>query len=241
MSGGQQQRVALARALVLEPSVLLLDEPLGALDAKLRHSLRAQLTSLQRAVGITFVFVTHDQEEALEMSDRLAVMSAGKVMQMGTPREIYQFPQSEFVADFLGVANLLDVEVKGDGGTTGEVSIGDFGFDAQIPVGKVKGAGRAVIRPECIQLEEGDLTGDNRIPGMIERTVFLGSTSQVMVRLAQGSLVQALVTNAVNEEPWGSGDAVRVRLPAESLRVLESSDTATWVDGQTSALLADAV
>ncbi len=242
MSGGQQQRVALARALVLEPSVLLLDEPLGALDAKLRHSLREELTGLQREVGITFVFVTHDQEEALEMSDRLAVMSAGKVMQMGTPRDIYQNPESEFVADFLGVANLFDVEVLGSDGSTGAVTTGEFTFDAQIPVGKAKGPGRAVIRPECVQLEEGDLTGDNRIPGMIERTVFLGSTSQVMVRLAQGSLIQALVTNAVNEEPWASGDPVRVRLPSDSLRVLKSSETATWVDGvASSGELADAV
>ena len=92
--------------------MLLLDEPLGALDAKLRHSLRAQLTELQRRVGITFVFVTHDQEEALEMSDRLAVMSKGQIMQLGAPRDIYQFPQSEFVADFLGVANLMDVQVR---------------------------------------------------------------------------------------------------------------------------------
>ena len=117
MSGGQQQRVALARALVLEPSVLLLDEPLGALDAKLRHSLRAELTSLQREVGITFVFVTHDQEEALEMSNRLAVMDGGRIMQLGTPQEVYQEPLTEFVADFLGVANLLDVEcLPGSGG-----------------------------------------------------------------------------------------------------------------------------
>jgi spermidine/putrescine transport system ATP-binding protein len=247
MSGGQQQRVALARALVLEPSVLLLDEPLGALDAKLRHSLRGELTSLQREVGITFVFVTHDQEEALEMSDRLVVMSGGKIMQMGAPRDIYQFPQSEFVADFLGVANLLDVEVVGAGGATGAVTLGDFTLDAQIPVGKVKGAGRAVIRPECVHLEEGERTGDNRIPGMIERTVFLGSTTHVMVRLAQGSLIQALVTNAVNEEPWASGDPVRVRLPSDSLRVLESSSTAAWADGrpddggQDESGLADAV
>ena len=98
------------RALVLEPSVLLLDEPLGALDAKLRHSLRAELASLQREVGITFVFVTHDQEEALEMSDRLAVMDRGRIVQLGTPQEVYQEPLTEFVADFLGVANLLDVE-----------------------------------------------------------------------------------------------------------------------------------
>ena len=110
LSGGQQQRVALARALVLEPAVLLLDEPLGALDAKLRHSLRAELTSLQREVGITFVFVTHDQEEALEMSNRLVVMDGGRIMQLGTPEEVYREPLTEFVADFLGVANLLDVE-----------------------------------------------------------------------------------------------------------------------------------
>ena len=134
LSGGQQQRVALARALVLEPSVLLLDEPLGALDAKLRHALRAQLTELQRRVGITFVFVTHDQEEALEMSDRLAVMSKGHIIQIGAPREIYQFPRSEFVADFLGVANLLDVQVTTTGGV-GPIKLGEFTLDAEIPAG----------------------------------------------------------------------------------------------------------
>jgi spermidine/putrescine transport system ATP-binding protein len=230
MSGGQQQRVALARALVLEPSVLLLDEPLGALDAKLRHSLRAELTSLQREVGITFVFVTHDQEEALEMSDRLAVMSQGRISQIGVPREIYQFPRNEFVADFLGVANLMDVDVKGPGGATGPVALGDFTLEAQIPPAHKGGAARAVIRPESVQLEEGELTGDNRIPGMVERVVYLGSTSQIMVRLGQGSLIQALLKNAVNEEPWSSGDACRVRLPSDSLRVLESSTEAAWED-----------
>jgi len=229
LSGGQQQRVALARALVLEPSVLLLDEPLGALDAKLRHSLRAQLTALQRRVGITFVFVTHDQEEALEMSDRLAVMSKGRIMQIGSPREIYQFPRSEFVADFLGVANLLDVDVTTSGGV-GPVKLGEFTLDAQVPRGYQPGMGRAVIRPESVHLEEGDATSDNRVPGMVERVVYLGSTSQVYVRLPQGSLIQSLVTNAVHEEPWASGDACRVRLPADSLRVLESSGDAAWSD-----------
>jgi spermidine/putrescine transport system ATP-binding protein len=230
LSGGQQQRIALARALVLEPSVLLLDEPLGALDAKLRHSLRSQLTELQRRVGITFVFVTHDQEEALEMSDRLAVMSKGQIMQIGAPRDIYQFPKSEFVADFLGVANLMDVEVLAVGGGVGPVKLGEFTLDAEIPDGYTPGPGRAVIRPESIYLEEGDLTGDNRLPGMIERVVYLGSTSQVFVRLPNGSMVQSLVTNAAYEEPWSSGDPCRVRMPSDSLRVLEHSGAAAWTD-----------
>ena len=230
LSGGQQQRIALARALVLEPSVLLLDEPLGALDAKLRHSLRAQLTELQRRVGITFVFVTHDQEEALEMSDRLAVMSKGKIMQLGAPREIYQFPRSEFVADFLGVANLMDVQVESSSGGVGRVKLGDFTLDAQIPEGFQVGPGRAVIRPESLHLEEGELSGDNRLPAMVERVVYLGSTSQVFVRLPDGTSVQSLVTNAVHEEPWSSGDACRVRMPAESLHVLEHTEDHAWSD-----------
>jgi len=230
LSGGQQQRIALARALVLEPSVLLLDEPLGALDAKLRHSLRAQLTSLQRRVGITFVFVTHDQEEALEMSDRLAVMSRGKIIQLGAPREIYQFPRSEFVADFLGVANLMDVQVESSSAGVGRVKLGDFTLDAQIPEGYQAGPGRAVIRPESLHLEEGELSGDNRLPAMVERVVYLGSTSQVFVRLPDGTSVQSLVTNAVQEEPWSSGDACRVRMPAESLHVLEHSVDHAWSD-----------
>ncbi len=112
LSGGQQQRVALARALVLRPAVLLLDEPLGALDAKIRKQLRMELKSLQEEVGITFVFVTHDQEEALSMSDRVAVMSAGRIEQIGTPAEVYESPATVFVADFLGVSNLMDAEAS---------------------------------------------------------------------------------------------------------------------------------
>ncbi len=115
LSGGQQQRVALARALVLNPAVLLLDEPLGALDAKLRRSLKVELKALQERVGITFLYVTHDQEEALTMSDRLAVMNAGRIVQIGTPREVYEEPADAYVADFLGVSNLMEVEVDGPG------------------------------------------------------------------------------------------------------------------------------
>jgi spermidine/putrescine transport system ATP-binding protein len=223
LSGGQQQRVALARALVLEPSVLLLDEPLGALDAKLRHSLRAELTSLQREVGITFVFVTHDQEEALEMSNRLVVMDGGRIMQLGTPEEVYREPLTEFVADFLGVANLLDVECDPGTGTTRGVRFGEFALEAQAPDGHRAGPSRAVIRPECVELDEAGLTGANRVPAMVDRTVFLGSTTQVQVRLPQGAVLQALVTNHAEREDLTSGQPVTVRLPSESLRVLASS------------------
>src|SRR3954468_23552791 len=223
LSGGQQQRVALAKALVLEPAVLLLDEPLGALDAKLRHSLRAELTGLQREIGITFVFVTHDQEEALEMSNRLVVMDRGRIMQLGTPEEVYREPLTEFVADFLGVANLLDVECGPGSGLTRSVRFGEFALEAQAPPGQEAGPGRAVIRPECVELAEAGLTGANRLPGMVDRTVFLGSTTQVMVRLPQGAVVQSLVTNTSDRDHLTTGEPVTVCLPSESLRVLASS------------------
>ena len=233
LSGGQQQRVALARALVLEPSVLLLDEPLGALDAKLRHSLRGELTGLQKEVGITFVFVTHDQEEALEMSNRLAVMDGGRIMQLGTPEEVYQEPLSEFVADFLGVANLFDIECLSGSGLVRTLRFGEFTLEAQAPAGHNSGPGRAVIRPECVELTEPGLTGTNRLPGMVDRTVFLGSTTQVMVRLPQGAVVQSLVTTNAMRDELTSGQPVTVQLPSESLRVLAASA------GQTPVALAD--
>src|SRR4051795_12410855 len=223
LSGGQQQRVALARALVLEPAVLLLDEPLGALDAKLRHSLRAELTGLQREIGITFVFVTHDQEEALEMSNRLVVMDGGRIMQLGSPEEVYREPLTEFVADFLGVANLLDIECLADRGFIRTVRFGEFTLEAQVPAGHAVGPGRAVIRPECVELAEGGLTGANRLPGMVDRTVFLGSTTQVMVRLPQGGVVQSLITNTAGSGTFTAGQPVTVCLPSESLRVLATS------------------
>jgi spermidine/putrescine transport system ATP-binding protein len=229
LSGGQQQRVALARALVLEPLVLLLDEPLGALDAKLRHSLRGELIALQREVGITFVFVTHDQEEALEMSDRLAVMDAGRIVQAGTPREIYQEPQTEFVADFLGVANLLDVDCLSESGPVRPVRLGEFTVQAQTSGVHGSGPGRSVIRPECVELEPAGLTGDNRVPGMVDRTVFQGSTTRVMVRLPHGPVIQALLTNVTTADRYRAGEPVTVHLPPDSFRVLDASHGASPV------------
>ena len=176
LSGGQQQRVALARALVLNPSVLLLDEPLGALDAKLRKALQIELKALQETVGITFIYVTHDQEEALTMSDRLAVMSNGRIQQIGSPAEVYEEPSTAYVADFLGVSNLMSA--LGDGG--GRLRLGDFPFTATRGDLSARGPMRVVIRPERVQLEDQGTPGDNRIPGMVERVLYVGPVIQVL-------------------------------------------------------------
>src|SRR5690349_554653 len=177
LSGGQQQRVALARALVLNPSVLLLDEPLGALDAKLRRSLKVELKALQERVGITFIYVTHDQEEALTMSDRLAVMNAGRIAQIGTPQEVYESPADAYVADFLGAANLLPVSVSQrvvDGTST--ITVGEISLSTANPVPVAADAGaQAVIRPERVRVEPHGSTGVNRVPAMVERLVYLGA------------------------------------------------------------------
>src|SRR5438093_6823990 len=169
LSGGQQQRVALARALVLNPAVLLLDEPLGALDAKLRKALQLELKALQQQVGITFIYVTHDQEEALTMSDRIAVMADGRVEQVAPPREVYEEPSTVFVADFLGVSNLMEAEAVG-GATICRLKVGDFELDAMQGKTDARGPTRVTIRPERVRLERhGDGGGQNRIPGMVDR------------------------------------------------------------------------
>ena len=227
MSGGQQQRVALARALVLKPAVLLLDEPLGALDAKLRKQLQVELKALQQQVGITFVYVTHDQEEALTMSDRIAVMSNGKVEQVGPPQEVYEEPHTTFVADFLGVSNLMDAEAQGrDGEGHSRIKVGEFELGAAQGDIDARGATRITIRPERLRLEDQSTDGPNRIPGMVERPVYLGNSVQVIVRLANGDRVQALVQNDGTEVTYRQGDPVKVYMPVEALRVLTDTGTA---------------
>ncbi|HLK42822.1 MAG TPA: ABC transporter ATP-binding protein [Thermoleophilia bacterium] len=220
MSGGQQQRVALARALVLKPAVLLLDEPLGALDAKLRKALQIELKALQQQVGITFVYVTHDQEEALTMSDRIAVMNAGKVEQVAAPETVYEEPHTVFVADFLGVSNLMDAIASGQQGDTCHVKLGDFDLHATRGDLTTTGATKIVIRPERVKLEPHGTTGPNRVPGMVERWVYLGNAVQLIVRLANGATIQALVQNAGEQIPFTQGTPVSVYLPADALRVL---------------------
>jgi spermidine/putrescine transport system ATP-binding protein len=218
LSGGQQQRVALARALVLEPAVLLLDEPLGALDAKLRRALQLELKAIQQAVGITFVYVTHDQEEALTMSDRMAVMSEGLVQQLGTPKEVYEEPATAFVADFLGVSNLMTARAAGGGlvrlGAAELVAgRGDHGASGEI---------RLTIRPERVRLEPPASSGENRLPGIVERVVYLGPTTQFVVRLNGGPTLQAMTASGEAQTAYAEGSEVTVVLPRDALRVLSA-------------------
>ena len=222
LSGGQQQRVALARALVLSPAVLLLDEPLGALDAKLRRELQIELKSIQREIGITFVYVTHDQEEALTMSDRLAVMSHGRVEQLGTPREVYEHPETTFVADFLGVSNLMRAHVVAEG----RVEVGGVVLRAEL--GDRRGAVvvRLTIRPERVRIEPAGTEGENRVRATIERFVYLGSTTQVFVVLPGGDRVQALVANSGDVDEYDVGALVTAHLPADALRILVDEEPA---------------
>jgi spermidine/putrescine transport system ATP-binding protein len=216
LSGGQQQRVALARALILEPAVLLLDEPLGALDAKLRRSLQIELKSIQEAVGITFVYVTHDQEEALTMSDRMAVMADGLVQQLGTPREVYEEPATTFVADFLGVSNLMTAQA--DGG--GRVRLGEAELSAGRGDLDARGDVRLTIRPERVRVEAPGTAGENRLPGIVNRVVYLGAATQILLELAGGQTLQA-TASAADGLPPSEGEAVAVHLPPDALRVLQ--------------------
>ena len=217
LSGGQQQRVALARVLVLRPAVVLLDEPLGALDAKIRRSLQVELKSLQEQVGLTFIYVTHDQEEALTMSDRLAVMNRGRIEQLGSPRDVYEEPDTTFVADFLGLSNLLrGVAVGGE-----DVELGEFKL--RVPRGRGDGSTGEVclfVRPERVQLLPRTETGANQIPAMVERVVYGGASSHVFARLPDGQQIQAFVQNTEDREQYTSGDPIHARFPPEALRLL---------------------
>jgi spermidine/putrescine transport system ATP-binding protein len=226
LSGGQQQRVALARALILNPKVLLLDEPLGALDAKLRKRLQIELKTLQEEVGITFIYVTHDQEEALTMSDRIAVMSQGRVEQVGAPKDVYENPATAYVADFLGVSNLMDADATGPVAQGCAVKLGDFHLTAGQGEPDLRGPCKVTIRPERIDIEAQGTSGENRIPGMIERVVYVGATLQVILHLASGQTIQAWVPNDGDAQSRASGDAIVAYFPVDALRALAVGGTA---------------
>ncbi|MDP2289610.1 MAG: ABC transporter ATP-binding protein [Actinomycetota bacterium] len=209
LSGGQQQRVALARSLVLRPKVLLLDEPLGALDAKLRRVLQVELRALHREVGITFVYVTHDQEEALTMSDRLAVMNTGRVEQVGAPRDVYDEPANKYVADFLGLANLLPATAD-----VGGVDL--LGARIAAATGSTTGACTVLVRPERMQLVPPD---SGQLRCSVEHVVFAGAATHVHLRSGE-HVLQAVVPNDGSPLAAVEGGEVGVDLPPDALRVL---------------------
>jgi spermidine/putrescine transport system ATP-binding protein len=205
LSGGQQQRVALARALVNRPQVLLLDEPLGALDLKLRKQMQLELKALQHEMGITFVHVTHDQEEAMTMADQIAVMNSGRIEQLGTPTQLYERPRTGFVARFLGASNLLPGTVSGSG-----VVRLDGGGEVRVPAESLPESGKRVavgIRPE--KLAFGSVEGGNRIAGTVTESAYVGVATQYIVDTPSGRLT-VYVQNA---EP--RANAVATGLPVE--------------------------
>ena len=234
LSGGQQQRVALARALVLNPTVLLLDEPLGALDAKLRKHLQLELKALQQSVGVTFVYVTHDQEEALTMSDRLAVMRDGLVEQIGAPETVYAAPETAYVAGFLGSANVLDVEVLGPDAGAVACRLGSLALRA---TGTARtGPGKVIVRPERISLTTADTVdttppGHNAFHGLVDRVVYLGPTTHVVLRLTDGQTLLVAVPNAGEplSSPFVVGCPVRATFATEAARLL-SGDAEVEID-----------
>jgi spermidine/putrescine transport system ATP-binding protein len=234
LSGGQQQRVALARALINHPRVLLLDEPLGALDLKLRKQMQIELKRIQTEVGVTFIYVTHDQEEAMTMSDRIAVMRHGRIEQLGAPEELYEHPTTAFVAGFLGVSNLLDGSVVGRDGAWLEVRLGD-GSTLRAPAERVNGA-RAVrigIRPEKLRVvpaegaDGGSAADLNSLGGTVLDASYIGVSTQYLIETADG---HRLVVYAQNLETSGASEAladgqrVRVSWKPQHTFVIEASE-----------------
>ena len=224
LSGGQQQRVALARALAIEPSVLLLDEPLSALDAKIRVALRVEIRDIQRKLGITTVYVTHDQEEALELSDRIVVMSEGRVEQIGTPFEIYNFPATDFVASFVGTLNTVPAKVVDAAGRRLSLAGTEVRTSSEV-TGSPGTAVTVAIRPEMISIGQGggdggDAGGSNRLQAKVEDVAFLGAVVRVRTTLSDGSSVSIDTFNNPSLTVPPAGAMATLRFPPEGVLVL---------------------
>ncbi|MBR6088819.1 MAG: ABC transporter ATP-binding protein [Anaerolineaceae bacterium] len=220
LSGGQQQRVALARAIVIQPDVLLMDEPLSNLDAKLRVEMRNVIKRIQHEVGITTVYVTHDQEEALAISDRIAVMNGGVIQQIGTPKFIYQRPANEFVSGFIGLSNFVDASYK-DG-------VIDFGNFYRVPLKLSDAAGsevRAAIRPEEFIIKKSDETG---IPATINSSVFLGMTLHYFATLNNGQEVEIVVPSDLSDI-LPDGQKVSLNVVPEKINVFDRETKNTLI------------
>ncbi len=218
LSGGQQQRVALARALAIQPQVLLLDEPLSALDAKIRLSLRQEIRAIQRALGITTIYVTHDQEEALSISDRIVVMSKGRIEQIGTPLDIYNTPQTPFVASFVGTLSLLNATVED--GAKAQVSVEGqpVTIGRQVDVNKGQSLVLA-LRPEAFSLTNGN-SATNRLDGTVEDTYFLGSVMRLRIRVGQ-QYVNADVFNNQHLQIPARGQELTLHFMPDACLVIE--------------------
>jgi iron(III) transport system ATP-binding protein len=222
LSGGQQQRIAIARAIATSPGLLLLDEPLSALDARVRVRLRGEIRSLQQRLGITTILVTHDQEEALTMADRIVVMNQGQIDQIGTPSEVYSDPKTPFVADFVGKTNLLPATC--DGGN--RVQVGTQRFECEVNARHANGAGlRVFFRPEDIQVRGVNEATPNSAHAVVEKVEFLGAYSRVTLRV--NGIDQPLHADlSVNDMVWFKvkpGDTMRVAIPPERVRVFEAA------------------
>jgi len=221
LSGGQKQRVALARAIINEPTVLLLDEPLGALDLKLRKQLQVELLQLQRRLGITFIYVTHDQEEALVMSDRIAVMQQGKIEQMGEAEALYEHPRTRYVSTFLGSCNLIDATVRqrGDTGTVVSTLAGELRVTGNIPD---RDTFTLAIRPEKVSLlpvSEG--SGENRVKVRVEELLYIGSETHYVLRAGEQRLTAEAMNIKVGSQGFDLGQEALVYLPPGGLLVLD--------------------
>ncbi|MGE0441405.1 MAG: ABC transporter ATP-binding protein [Gemmatimonadales bacterium] len=229
LSGGQRQRVALARALVLEPRILLLDEPLGALDLKLRKEMQLELKGLNRALGITFVYVTHDQEEALTMSDRIAVMDGGRIAQLGSPADVYENPRTAFVASFIGESNFFAGRSESLGGRRWRIAgpHGVFEVIAEPDVRVEPGVEVGIaVRPEWMDVFPLDDVppGENRVPGTVQEIIYLGETLHVIVALDAGGLAKVALRNEgqlIKPIPWTRGARAAVAWLPEDCQVLE--------------------
>jgi putative spermidine/putrescine transport system ATP-binding protein len=221
LSGGQQQRVALARALANKPQVLLLDEPLSALDAKIRISLREEIRAVQRELGITTIYVTHDQEEALSMSDRIVVMSEGRMEQVGTPFEIYNFPRTRFVASFVGTLNILKGKVLDP--KSGRIAVDDQEIFAARGIADAQaGEARSVaLRPEAVSIGRNG-AGSNQLQGTIEEVAFLGAIVRIRLRLKE-SAIHFDTFNNPSAPPPERGQPVTVGFSREDILVLEGA------------------
>ena len=218
LSGGQRQRVALARALVNEPEVVLLDEPLSALDAKLRAELQIELLRMQKRLGMTFIFVTHDQHEALVMSDRIGVMSRGQLQQVGPVLDVYEKPRNVFVAEFLGLSNIWAINPLGGGAAA--APIGTLQIAAEIGAARM-----AMIRPEKVWIYNDTHAPQgqpNVFPGTVHEAIYMGASTQYRIELAGGGFVLALDTNnQAAERSWRPGEAVAVELKPDNIMLIE--------------------